>query len=163
MQENLNRMIKLADEVFDVRNDPDQLAVNTRVIARLKKIHPNTISEKHTPKGPVAWIIVIPTNAKLMELFLKEKINERELLKKTKPGEKYDAIYLCSALVLPEYRQKGLAKKLICRSVKSIKREYPIRALYYWGFSRAGERLARSVARETGLPLFKRNVPNKNS
>jgi hypothetical protein len=156
MQENLKRMIELANSFFDVGNDPDQISVDRKVMERLKKIHPSTMMENSTAKGPVAWTLVIPTTEEIMERFIAKKINERELLKKTPPGKKYTAIYLCSALVLPEYRKKGLARKLICRSVKSIRKEHPINALFYWGFSAAGKRLARTVAKECNLPLFRR-------
>jgi GNAT superfamily N-acetyltransferase len=156
MPENLIRMIKLANEFFDVRNDPAQISVDEKVMARLKRIHPSTMMDKRTAKGPVAWILVIPTTEHLMELFINKKINERELLRKTPLREKYRAIYLCSALVLPEYRKKGLAKRLLCKAVKSIKKNHPIKALFYWGFSMAGRKLARSVAKELNLPLLKR-------
>lgn len=156
MPENLIRMIKLANDFFDVGNDPDQISIDEKVMARLKKIHPGTITEKRTGKGPIAWILIIPTTEALMEQFIKKKINERELLRKTPLQNKYTAIYLCSALVLPEYRKKGLAKRLMCRAVKSIKKQHPIKALFYWGFSVAGKKLANSVAKELNLPLLKR-------
>ena len=44
---NFERLIQLADEVFAVKSDPSQLDVNQDVLARLKKIHPATISEYH--------------------------------------------------------------------------------------------------------------------
>lgn len=154
--ENLVRMIKLADEFFGVRNDPTQISVDQKVMTRLHKIHPNTMTERRTSKGPVAWILVIPTTEKIMKQFIKKKIDERKLLKKNPLPAKYTAIYLCSALVLPEYRRKGLAKRLMCKAVKSIKKQHPIKALFYWGFSTAGRKLANSVAKELDLPLLKR-------
>jgi GNAT superfamily N-acetyltransferase len=91
-----------------------------------------------------------------MRQFIKKEINEQELLNKTPLRVKYDAIYLCSALVLPEFRGKGLAKRLMCKAVKSIMKQHPIKALFYWAFSVAGKRLANSAAKECNLPLFKR-------
>jgi GNAT superfamily N-acetyltransferase len=156
IQENLVRMIRLANEVFGMKQDPTQISVNTNVIARLRKIHPSTMAEKNTKKGPVAWILVFPTTEDLMVQFIKRQINERDLLKKTPLSVEYDAIYLCSALVLPEYRRKGLAKRLMCKAIKSIQNQHSIKFLFYWAFSIPGKRLAVSIAKECNLPLYKR-------
>lgn len=153
---NLERMIRLAEEFFGTRNDPTQISVNEEVMARLQQIHPATLSEERDEQGPIAWMLVIPTTHELMEQFIAKAINEQELLAKTLPGCTYDAIYLCSALVLPEHRGGGIAKKLVGRAIESIRKEHPIKYLFYWGFSVEGEKLATNVAREFGLPLYSR-------
>jgi len=155
-QENFLRMMQLAEKFFGTRTDPTQISVDPKVMNRLKRIHASTMMEKRVRKGPVAWILIIPTTQKLMKQFIKSEINERELLKKTPLHIKYDAIYLCSALVLPEYRRKGIAKRLMCKAIRSIKKEHPINALFYWAFSPSGRKLAVSVASEFDLPLYKR-------
>jgi GNAT superfamily N-acetyltransferase len=155
-ENNLERMIQLAEKFFATDNDPSQISINRRVMLRLKHIHPDTIAEKSTSKGPIAWILVIPTTHTLMEQFISKKINERELYKKTPFDVKYDSLYLCSALVLPEYRGKGLAKKLMAKAIRSIQKEHPIRCLFYWAFSIEGKKLAASIARELSLPLYRR-------
>jgi ribosomal protein S18 acetylase RimI-like enzyme len=155
-QENLARMIRLANEVFGMKQDPTQISVNTKVIARLRKIHPSAMTQKSTKNGPIAWILVFPTTEGLMIQFIKRQINERDLLKKTPLGVEYDAIYLCSALVLPEYRRKELAKRLMCKAIKSIQKQHPIKFLFYWAFSAEGKKLAVSVAKNLSLSLYKR-------
>jgi ribosomal protein S18 acetylase RimI-like enzyme len=70
----------------------------------------------------------------------------------------YDALYLCSALVLPEHRGKGLAGRLTSRAISSLRHDHPIRSLFYWSFSGAGDTLAASVAREFDLPLYVRKA-----
>jgi hypothetical protein len=157
-QENLKRMIQLAEEFFGTRDDPEQISVNRRVVAKLQKIHPSTMTEKRTTKGPIAWILVIPTTQVLMKQFIKKKISERELLKKTPLKVPYDSIYLCSALVLPEYRRRGLAKSLAVKAITSIQKKYPINSLFYWAFSTKGKKLAASIAQELSLPIHKRAV-----
>jgi len=156
-------MIQLAEEFFATKNDPSQISINRKIMLRLKRIHPSTMTEKSTSKGPIAWILVIPTTSIIMEQFIARKINERELLNKTPLRGKYDSIYLCSALVLPEYRGKGLARNLMIKAIKSIKKEHPIHCLFYWAFSVEGKKLAASVAKELSLQLFKRNSSNKIS
>ena len=160
---NLVRMIQLAEDFFATKNDPSQISIDQKIMLRLKKIHPSTMTEKKTSRGPVAWILLIPTTRKLMEQFITKKVNERELFNKTPLRVKYDSIYLCSALVLPEYRGKGLAKSLMIKAIKSIQRAHPIHCLFYWAFSVEGKKLAASVAKELSLELFKRNSSNKIS
>jgi hypothetical protein len=67
-------MIRLAEEIFAVKNDPSQISVDRKTMLRLKKIHPNTMTEKSTNKGPIAWMLVIPTTNKLMEQFIAKKM-----------------------------------------------------------------------------------------
>jgi GNAT superfamily N-acetyltransferase len=155
-QENLERMIKLAEEFFEMKNDPAQITVTDETRALLNKIDPATMSEISTENGPIAWVLVIPTTRVVMEQFISKEINERDLLAKTPPGATYDAIYLCSALVLPEFRGKGLAKQLASSAIKSIIIRHPIRHLFYWGFSLEGQKLASSLAHQFGLPLSQR-------
>jgi hypothetical protein len=149
-------MIKLAEEFFETKNDPEQISVSEEIMNRLHELHPSTMSEKKNENGPIAWVLVIPTTHQLMEEFIAKKINEKELLEKTPAGSEYDALYLCSALVLPEERGKGLAKNLIIDAIRSIQKQHPIKTLFYWSFSPEGKGLAMSVAREIGLPLRER-------
>jgi len=100
MPSNFERMIQLAEDVFAVKNDPDQLDVNDDVIQRLYRIHPATVSEFDDGNGPVAWVLIIPTTFELMNRFLAHDISEKELFNLTPEGLVYDALYLCSALVL---------------------------------------------------------------
>lgn len=154
--ENLQRMIALAGEFFETKNDPAQISVNAKSIARLRRIHPATMSERRTKKGPIAWVLIIPTTHESMRQFISKLINEQELLYQTPLRAKYDALYLCSALVLPEHRGKGYAKQLTVKAIKLIKKQHPIKYLFYWAFSAAGKKLAESVAKECGLPLSRR-------
>ncbi len=151
-------MIKLADEFFEAKSDPMQISVNDDTMAMLASIDPGTMKEKRDNNGPVAWSMVIPTTVELMKQFISKKISEKELLYKTPLHRKYHALYLCSALVLPEHRGKGIAKRLVVRAVKAIGKKHPIEFLFYWEFSIAGKRLAESIAKEFSLPLYKRKA-----
>lgn len=147
-------MIRLAEDSFSARTDPNQLDVDEEVIARLKEIHPATLSEHVEGDGPVVWILLIPTPLKTMERFLKKEIGEKEILNETRPGETCEALYLCSALVLPEFRGKGIAKKLTLNAISEIRKEHPIAALYVWPFSEEGDFLSKALAADTKLPLY---------
>ena len=150
------RMIDLADEFFGANRDPSQISVDRRVRKTLVRIHPRTMSERRTRRGPVAWGLVIPTTSEIMRRFLGREITERQLLTLTPLHERYTSLYLCSALVLPEFRKKGYAKRLILGAVRDIRRDHPIEVLFYWSFSGVGSKLAKAIARETGLPLIRR-------
>lgn len=158
MEANLRRMIQLADECFDTRHDPAQLSVDEAVMEGLRRLHPQAIAEARNQDGPIAWTLVIPTTRTLMEGFLEGRLSERELFAATPEGVAYDAVYLCSALVLPEHRRHGIALRLICDSLLTIRSTHPVQALFFWGFSEEGECLAQAVAKEMDLPLFQKRV-----
>jgi GNAT superfamily N-acetyltransferase len=153
---NLERLIQLADEVFAVKNDPSQLDVNPEVLARLHQIHPATVSDYDDGNGPVAWVLVIPTTLEIMNRFLKNEISEKELFELTPPDSTYEAVYLCSALVLEEYRRQGISKQLALKAIESIQRDHFIKALFVWAFSPEGDLATESIASTAALPLFKR-------
>jgi predicted GNAT family acetyltransferase len=153
---NYERIIQLSDEVFSSRTDPDQLNVDEKVMERLELIHPDTLSEYDDGNGPVCWILCIPTTLDLMSKFIDQKISERELYELTPLNTKYEAIYLCSALLLEEFRGKGIAQKLAVQALENIKTDHNIKALFFWAFSKEGEKLAEKLSGLMGLPLYRR-------
>ena len=156
MADNYERMIQLVTEFFDTKNDPDQISVSEEERDKLYKIHPATLSELANEDGPMVWILIIPTTQAIMERFLKGEISEKQLLEETLPGAVYEAIYLCSVFILPEYRHKGLAKKVGMEAINSIRKDHPIKSLFYWPFSNEGKGLAAFAAKELGLQLFEK-------
>ena len=153
---NFERMIQLSDEIFSSRTDFDQLNVNENVMEHLQCIHPDTISEYDDGNGPVCWILCIPTTLTLMNQFIHKEISERELYELTPLNTKYEAIYLCSALLLEEFRGKGIAQGIAIKAIESIQLDHPIKALFLWAFSKDGEKLAEKVSGLMNLPLYKR-------
>lgn len=154
---NFERMIQLADEVFATKSDPNQLDINEKVLDHLRALHPATVSEYDDGNGPVAWILLIPTTTELMNQFIEGSISEKELYELTPLNTKYDTLYLCSAMVLKEYRRKGIAKRLTLKAMEYICKDHPIKSLFVWTFSKEGLLSAEALARETALPLFHRN------
>jgi GNAT superfamily N-acetyltransferase len=151
-------MIQLAEEVFDTRNDSQQLDVNEEVMKQLHALHPATLSEYDDGNGPVVWILLIPTTNEIMQQFLEHKINEQQVLAETPVDCTFDSIYLCSALVLPEYRGQGIAKKLTIEAIEHICKTHSIKNLFVWPFSEGGDKLAKSIANTVGLPLFEKLI-----
>lgn len=153
---NFERMIQLAEDVFAVRNDPDQIDVNEDVLERLRSIHPSTVSEYNEGNGPAAWLLVIPTTTELMLRFLEHKISERELFDLTPLHSKYEALYLCSAMVLEEYRRKGITKRLALKAIEEIRKDHPLKAMFVWSFTEEGDLAADALAKAVKLPLYKK-------
>lgn len=153
MATHLERMIALADEVFDARQDPDQLQVDDEVLTRLESIHPACVSEYDDGDGPVAWILMLPTTGSLMQKFLTGEYSENKLYLATPQTGPYDAVYLCSALVLPEYRRQGIARRLALEAVGRLIADHPIRDLFVWTFSEEGAAASRALADACQLPL----------
>jgi ribosomal protein S18 acetylase RimI-like enzyme len=149
-------MIQLAEDVFDARHDPDQLDVNEEVIKHFQLIHPASVGEYDEGDGPIAWVLVLPTTKALMNQFLENRINEKELFYLTPLHILYDSIYLCSAMVLDEYRRQGIAKKLTMDAITMIRKDHPIEYLFYWPFTMEGDLAAKNLAKECKLPLLLR-------
>lgn len=156
---NFERMLQLADEVFASRSDPNQLDINEQVLVHLRKIHPATVSAHEVEDGPVAWLLLIPTTTELMKRFLQGAITERELYEQTPLDTSYDALYLCSAMVLEEYRRQGIMKNLALSAAEAIRRDHPIKALFVWTFSEEGRIGSEELSRTLGLPLYLRASP----
>ena len=154
---NYERLIKLAEETFAMNSDPSQLQVDQTVRERLIRMHPSTLSQFSDENGPVAWLLVIPTTRVLMERFISKEITEKELYEMTPENITYDALYLCSGLVLPEYQRKGIIQRMAVKAIEEIRKDHPIQFLFNWAFTEGGDRAAEKLAEITGLPLLKRN------
>lgn len=153
---NFERMLDLAEEVFASKNDPNQLDVNEEVMEQLQRIHPESIAEFDNGHGPICWIIQIPTTRLLMEQFLANEISEKQLFELTPLNVPYQAVYLCSGMVLHEFRRKGIAKKLAFDALSKIRESHPIESLFIWAFTQDGDIVSESLAKLSGLPLFKK-------
>lgn len=157
MPSNYERLLQLAEDAFAVRNDPAQLDVDEGVLVRLRQLHPAAVSEETDAHGPVAWVLLIPTTAELMEAFLARRITEKELFARTPEGAVYDAVYLCSALVLPEFQRQGITRRLVLDALTRMRKDHPVRTLFVWTFSREGRLAAEGIARAAALPLRERD------
>ncbi len=154
MTTNRERLIALANEAFNTKNDPNQLDVTLEIIGKLQLLHPSTVSERSDENGPIAWVLVIPTTQPLMHRFVAGEINENDIFQNTPPGTVFDTIYLCSALVLEEYRRKGVALHMTVQAIEEIRKMYPIQSLFVWPFSTEGIKAAKKVALTVSLPLY---------
>jgi len=128
---------------------------------QLNELHPLTLSEEVIGDGPVCWILLIPSTLKTMEEFLSGKISESDILNQSieekKTSNNFEAIYLCSAIVLPEFRKKGIAKKVTLEAVAAMREDFDIKFVYSWPFSEEGKKLSALIGELTELPLKMKN------
>jgi hypothetical protein len=156
MQPNLIKLLELVDKVFQTRNDPTQIGFSEEDMAKMNALHPECLQEAADTNGPYAWVAVIPTSLELMHEFLREAITERQLFERTTTETPMEAIYLCSAIVLPEYRRTRVAYNLSLDAILSMRKQWPVAATFVWPFSEEGEHLARKIARSAELELYVR-------
>ncbi|MBL0007063.1 MAG: hypothetical protein IPP25_07705 [Saprospiraceae bacterium] len=149
-------MIQLADDVFAVKNDPDQLDVNQDVLDQLRRIHPATVSEFDDGHGPVAWVLLIPTTLGLMDQSLSHSISEKEMYEQTPLDAAYEAILSLFCHGLEEYRRKGIARQLTLKAIDSIRKDHPIKICLCGHLLQKGDITADTISQITSLPLLKR-------
>jgi GNAT superfamily N-acetyltransferase len=155
---NHARMLRLAEEVFAAHDDPTQLQVDPEVLEHLADLHPAAVSEVADEHGPIAWVLLIPTTTDLMDDFLTGQLTEQDLYRRTPTGAAYEAVYLCSAMVLEEHRRKGIAKRMTLDALAWLLKEHPIRALFCWPFTEEGSAFAQALAADLDLPLRMRTM-----
>ena len=156
MQPNLKRLLELVDDVFETRNDPTQIAFSEADMEKMESLYSGCLQEAANADGPISWVAVIPTSLELMNLFVQGELTERQLFEATEATTPKQAVYLCSAIVLPEFRRSGIAFDLSVNSIRTIQEDRPIEAAFVWSFTEEGESLARKVASTCSLPLFVR-------
>lgn len=145
-QEAFDKVLKISEEFFGTKSDPDQMPINQVSANKLSSIHSDTVQYKFDESNnPIAWSVVVPTSIETMNRFLKKEISEKELLDIAAQEKKFEALYLCAVFVLPEYRGKGYAKELILESIKKLSAGKNL-PLYCWIYSKEGEGLRNSLS-----------------
>lgn len=149
---------RISEEYFKTHSDSNQLQVGEETHKWIlnNKEYLNLI--KYDGKV-IGYSFAFPSNKKEMGEFISGKINEatlferiRELRFKGCP----EAIYLCASVVKKEFRRKGLASMASIKIINKIigkSKSRPI--IFYWGYSKEGDKLAHNISRITELELRK--------
>ena len=146
----------MSEEYFSMQKDSGQMNATEENKEWVYKNAENCLNIVRNNDEIIGYAFALPCNKKLMKDFLSKKISEKELFEQIKNTKikKPEAIYLCASVVKKEFRRRGLATsafvKIINKIIYNIKTK-PI--LFYWGYSKEGERLAEKVANLTGLKL----------
>lgn len=157
-EDNYRRMLALIDEVFELRNDQQQLQVTRKQQKKLQALHPATLTEVANDAGPLIWCLIWPTTRALMQQFVAKEITETQLLELTPSAGAYQALYLCSITALPEARGMGQSFKLAMTAITAIRQQHPISDLFVWPFTEQGNALSEKLAQAVKLPLLRRPV-----
>lgn len=157
MKPNLLKLLELVDHVFQTRNDPSQIGFTESDMAKMNNLHVECLQEAENEDGPIAWVAVIPTSLDLMNEFIIKTITERELFDRTTMETPKEAVYLCSAIVLPDFRRKGIALQLSLEAIHAMQQHWSLSAVFVWPFSDEGKVLAHKIADECGLTLYTRS------
>lgn len=141
------KVLRISEEFFGSATDPEQMPINQSSADKLHSIHADTVVYKFDEENnPIGWVVIVPTSVETMRKFLTKEITERELLDIAVEEKKFEAIYLCGAFVLPEYRRKGYAIELLKEAVRKISdgKHLP---LYAWVYSPEGEKLVNVLSK----------------
>lgn len=150
-----NQLNKIYNKYFN-KKSKNEANLNIDKINILIKKFPKS-EEIIVDKGIIGEITIIPTNKKIMNLFLKNKINEQKLLDRSISEvnvDNFNCIYLCYFLILDKYRHKKIMYKELKKTIKYYKKINPKITLFVWPFSKAGKNLSEKVSNKLNLPLI---------
>lgn len=135
-----------AEKIFGIEQDPDQMPINEESVKKLDAIYVEWLNTRSNGNNePISWSVVMPTQKSLAEQFLNNKITEKELLELTKAEERYDSLYIVSAITVPDYRNKGLAFESLIAAIK--KAPITMDALIFaWPITPEGQNLANKIS-----------------
>jgi hypothetical protein len=153
---------KLAEQYFGVSNDPEQMKPSDESrdwVLKNAKDYSNVIKYKGNTIG---FIFMLPSNKSIMKQFLERNITEARFFDKIKKIKWIgcpEAIYLCAGFIKPKFRRKGLVFTATIKSLNKITENLKHKpTLFYWAYTKEGEKFAEKVASVTGLKLLKRKI-----
>lgn len=147
------RMMNLTESFFDTKIDESQIPINLESRNKFFALSPYTFAVEVIDNNPIAWVLTMPTHKEIARDFIDGKITEKELFDRTKPGGKYDAVYLASSFTVPEHRRKGFAKRLRKIALGKFFEIYPIEMVFAWPYSEEGKALDKALEKEIGRPI----------
>jgi hypothetical protein len=152
-EKSLEKMLDITERFFGTANDPNQMPITKGSFYKLQELHPKTVIYKIENGEPISWVVVLPTSDGLAKKFLKGEINERELLDMTKPQEQYEALYLCAAFTIPEYRRRGYVIEMLEEAIDSIPHTANVK-LFSWPYSKEGRLLVEKLSAVLGVKIL---------
>lgn len=146
------KMDSIAERVFGMANDPDQIPVSQETDDKLLKLHPKSFVFKEENGEPISWVVVVPTSIELANRFLGGEITEREMFALSEPQKEYGALYLCSAITVPEKQRRGYAVELFKEAIAGIPHVVDVK-IFAWPISEKGELLLQRLEKELAITI----------
>lgn len=156
-EEDFLKGVNLHVRGFNVKEDSNQIQeedVSYKKIIDYDCEQECIIKENEKVIGSFYFIL---TSKKIMDNFLEEKINERDLLNNSRKLINFNSIYFCSAIIEEDYRRKGLifkATKKLIKHINPLFKEKP--SIFGWTFSESGSNLFKKTAKEFSFEFFEK-------
>lgn len=148
-EKDLEKICEIAENVFGTAEDPDQVDANLENSLKLRSVDSHSILVEKEGDTLVGWAVAMPSSLENMRAFLNEDISERSLFDLSVETVKHEALYLMAVIVLPEFRRRGVGKRVITKQLDYFLEKYPsISQVYAWPWSEGGEALIQSLSGE---------------
>ena len=152
----LEKTLAIAEQFFGSQEHPDYIPITKESAQKFERLNPNFMVYKLKDGEPISWILVLPTSLNLMNQFIKGDINERQLLDLTQPETKYEALYLCSAFTVPEYRRHGYVLEMFKEAIEKISHTENF-TLFAWPVTQEGKELSIKLESILGHKILLRS------
>ncbi len=152
--ETMHKTFKIAEQFYGSESHPDHIPIKAESAAKLDSISDNWFNCAFDDNNePISWIVVIPTSIALMKDFITAKITEKQLFDSTSIATPQEALYLCSAFTIPEYRRQGLAMRLILETIGQFEQS-GTKELFAWIYSPEGEQMVTTMQQRYGRKIY---------
>ncbi len=119
--EVFTKEMAIAEAIYGTESDPDQMPITLETAHKLDTLCLDWLETEFDENGePISWVVLMPTQREVAVQFIAGTITEKELLEKTVPQERYDALYIVSIITVPEHRGKRLSLKVLERAIPKI-------------------------------------------
>jgi hypothetical protein len=155
---DINETSRISEIYFQTQNDSTQISTSTETRDWILTHAQNYLNVVKEENKIIGYSFLLPCSLSLMDEFLTERIDESTLFFRIREAsdliENPQALYLCASVIIEKYQRKGIATEAFVKMIQSLIRQNaqkPI--LFCWEYSQAGGKLARKIAKITGLEL----------
>lgn len=149
---------KLAEKDFKMSYDGKQIPATKKNVTWIFNNIPDCNNVIKFNGEIIGFSFIIPCSKKIMNLFIKNKINENELfelVKKSVGYENFETIYICSIFIKPKYRGQNLASLGLISSIKKITKKRKLKpSLFCQPYTDGGRIVSEKTAKKSGLKLI---------
>lgn len=148
-------MMMEVEKFFHTEVDTTQIPATLEGFRRIEKLHPSAVKCFMDGDDIVSVALTIPTTKELAKKFIAGDITERELLERSEPKERYEALYFHLAFTLRAYRGRKLTEKMFEEAVREIPCEKD--AMYFaWSFSDGGNKVLDALENDLGIIIHRK-------
>lgn len=151
---------KMLEEYFKTLEHSEEMQVN---MDNILWVHKNVLDFYNIIKFKgkiIGSTFMLPCTKELMGKFLSGEISENEMVEEIKlkvNRNNFDAIYLCSSFIKPEFRGKGLSVEARIKTIRKVTSKMKIKPiLFYEPYTKEGEKSCKKVAEILGFELRKK-------